>query len=87
MKGINVADMEKINNRKDELGAIGKAFSQLIKYLQTKRDIAQTIAAGNLAIEFESAGEQDGLGNAFVEMIANLRDLLKKRCTQCEIPE
>lgn len=72
-------DWEKIaaiNSRRDELGAIGQAFSQLIEYFKKMTGVAQVIAAGDLTARIKPKSERDLLGNAFVDMISQLHDLL-----------
>jgi methyl-accepting chemotaxis protein len=76
-----LADMDwtaigKINARNDELGTIGRAFSALIDYLKEMSTAAQRIADGDLLAEVSLRGTTDLLGNAFAQMIANLRNLV-----------
>jgi methyl-accepting chemotaxis protein len=75
------ADMDwtaigKIKAREDELGAISQAFLALIDYFQEMSTVAQRIADGDLAARVNSRGTTDLLGNAFAEMITNLRSLI-----------
>jgi methyl-accepting chemotaxis protein len=60
--------------RKDEIGDIGKSFDQLIKYMQGMSETASEMANGNLTVSVDAKSEKDELGNAFVKMIASLRD-------------
>jgi len=76
LKGINARHMKKIEARKDELGAIGRAFHLLIDYFKEMTAAAQHLANGDLTVEVEPKSESDTLGNAFSEMILDLRKLV-----------
>ena len=76
LEGMDTKRIEKINNRSDELGDIGRAFQDLITYLQSKVRAAQRVADGDLSKMHVPAGEEDGLGNALKAMMENLRDLV-----------
>lgn len=75
---MNWKDIEKINNRVDELGDIGRAFSQLIEYQKEKVSLAENIAEGNLAVEVSISSEQDKLGIALGSMVDSLNNLLQQ---------
>ncbi len=66
----------KINTRSDELGAIGQAFSALIEYFVEMSTVAQHITEGDLTAKVSPRGTTDLLGNAFAQMVTNLRDLI-----------
>jgi methyl-accepting chemotaxis protein len=72
MTGINQHDIERINARNDELGMIGKSFSNLIEYQNEKVNIAEEIAGKNLKVEASVSSEQDALGKSFSEMVSSL---------------
>ena len=72
MTGINQQDIERINARADELGMIGKSFSNLIEYQNEKVSIAEEIANKNLKVEASVSSEQDALGKSFSEMVSSL---------------
>lgn len=74
--GIDKNEIKKINERKDELGQIGRSFSKLIDYQKEKAEIAQEIAKKNLRIDVMVSSEQDILGKSFQEMISSLNELL-----------
>jgi methyl-accepting chemotaxis protein len=64
---------DKARLRRDELGAVGKAFDQLINYMQGMGAAAVQVAEGNLTVEVVPNSEKDELGTAFARMIDNLR--------------
>ena len=70
--------IQKINEREDELGEIGRAFNRLIEYFQEKAEAAQRMADGDLRADVTPKSPQDLLGNAFQQMIENLRELIGK---------
>lgn len=71
--GIDPNKIIKINNRADELGAIGRALSELMNYFKEMANHSESIANGDLTITVQPKGDTDTLGNTFVRMIANLR--------------
>ncbi len=68
--------LTRLNTRRDELGVTGRAFAALIAHFKEMTTAAQRIAAGDLATDVSPRGETDLLGNAFAEMIADLRHLI-----------
>ncbi len=60
--------------RKDELGDIGKAFDNLINYMQEMGEVAKGISENDLTLTLHAKAETDELGNAFVAMVDTLRD-------------
>ncbi len=67
--GIDRTDVGKINARNDELGAVGRSFTDLITYFKEMTTYAQSIAAGDLTADVIEKGDTDLLGKAFVKMI------------------
>ncbi|MEE8442320.1 MAG: methyl-accepting chemotaxis protein [Dehalococcoidia bacterium] len=61
---------------KDEVGAVGAAFTNVIGYMQEMAGAADKIADGDLTVDVTPKSEKDVLGNAFSRMIANLRDVI-----------
>ena len=76
LNGMDFEKTAKVKNRSDELGFIGNAFHLLIEYLREMAEAAQRIASGNLTGDVTPRGEDDMLGNAFEQMIDNLRQLI-----------
>ncbi|KAF0111731.1 MAG: methyl-accepting chemotaxis protein [Chloroflexi bacterium] len=71
--GMNRKETGKMDFRSDELGAIGRAFSDLIGYFKEMTSYAQRIATGDLTIDVKAKGDTDLLGNAFEQMVTSLR--------------
>lgn len=70
------AAIEKINARRDELGDVGRAFSDLLTYFKEMAAAATRITAGDLTVQVKPRGEADLLGNALCGMVSNLRKLV-----------
>jgi methyl-accepting chemotaxis protein len=60
--------------RKDELGDIGKAFDDLINYMQEMGAVAKGISDNDLTMNVHAKSETDELGNAFSLMVNTLRE-------------
>ncbi len=61
---------------RDEIGQLADAFRRMNNYLQEMAYAAQQIAEGDLTSSVMPRSERDALGQAFDQMIANLRQLL-----------
>ncbi len=73
-----------ITGRKDELGQVGAGFFEVEAYLADMSAAAQRMASGDLTLEFQPRGEKDDLGNAFAEMIADLKGLVSQIAANAE---
>ncbi|MBA4385200.1 MAG: hypothetical protein C0410_10735 [Anaerolinea sp.] len=71
--GMDRKETAKIDIRDDELGDVGKAFSDLCVYFIEKTSVAQDIAEGVLSTEVDIKGDKDHLGLALKQMIEGLR--------------
>ena len=71
--GMDRKETAKIDLRNDELGEVGKAFSDLCVYFIEKTSLAQDIADGDLTTDVESMGDKDHLGLALKQMVEGLR--------------
>ncbi len=71
--GMDRRETAKIDLRNDELGEVGKAFSDLCVYFIEKTSLAQDIADGDLTTDVESMGDRDHLGLALKQMVEGLR--------------
>jgi methyl-accepting chemotaxis protein len=71
--GMNRKETTKIDMRNDELGEVGKAFSDLCVYFIKKTSLAQDIADGDLTADVELMGDKDHLSLAFKQMVESLR--------------
>jgi methyl-accepting chemotaxis protein len=73
---ISTGDLDIVipaTNRKDEVGALNQAFTQMINYLSNMATISQAVADGDLTAKVSSVSKKDILGNAFVRMVDSLR--------------
>ncbi|HMQ56429.1 MAG TPA: HAMP domain-containing protein, partial [Anaerolineae bacterium] len=77
-QGISRGDVEQVIELKsqDELGQLAEAFRQLIGYVQQMATAAGHLAQGDLRVQVNPLSEQDVLGNAFSQMVNNLRQLV-----------
>ncbi len=78
---MNWASIDKVNARGDELGTIGQAFEALNVYFQEMSTVAQRIADGDLTVQVNARDTTDMLGNAFDQMVTNLRNLVGQVAT------
>jgi methyl-accepting chemotaxis protein len=76
MKSMDHTRITSINLRGDELGDIGRAFTDLIAYQATKVELAEKMASGDLRVDIEVSSEEDTLGIAFSKMTVSLNNLL-----------
>ncbi|TVQ28652.1 MAG: methyl-accepting chemotaxis protein, partial [Spirochaetaceae bacterium] len=76
VSGVDPKAIARINQRQDELGAIGRAFSGIIEYQRQKVAIAEQIASRNLTVETAVSSDNDTLGKAFSEMVESLNSVL-----------
>ncbi|MBN1993374.1 MAG: HAMP domain-containing protein [Anaerolineae bacterium] len=61
---------------KDELGDMAAAFQEMITYLQTMAQAADSLAQGDLAVQVRPQSGQDVLGISFSQMTADLNTLI-----------
>jgi methyl-accepting chemotaxis protein len=61
---------------RDELGETAASFQTMLAYLKGMATAAETIADGDLSENVEPKSERDALGNAFRQMVANLRGIV-----------
>ncbi len=64
-------------NRKDEIGMLLQNFGNMIEALKRMADAAQKIASGDITGSIVPQSEKDILGNAFLQMLNNLRRIMK----------
>ncbi|MEX6504452.1 methyl-accepting chemotaxis protein [Pseudomonas zhanjiangensis] len=62
--------------RRDEVGRLALAFSQMSQYLLALAAKAEGLAQGHLGQDSQPVSDQDVLGTAFATMLANLRNLV-----------
>jgi methyl-accepting chemotaxis protein len=73
---ITVGDLNStvtVNERRDEVGVLARAFERMTRSLRTIAGAAEQIAAGDLRANVQPQSPNDVLGNAFVRMTENLR--------------
>jgi methyl-accepting chemotaxis protein len=73
LSSVDEKSLIRIESRGDEIGTVGKAFSNTIQYLTKMSVNATEIASGNLAFDVDPKSERDALGNAFQKMVHDLR--------------
>ncbi len=61
---------------KDELGDMGAAFQAMIVYMREMANVADRMAHGDLTADVHPKSGKDVLGNAFSQMVVNLRQLV-----------
>lgn len=78
LRDMDQSTKDKVLNRKDELGDMGKTLTQVRLYLQSMGDAAKTIASNDLTITVKPNSEKDELGNSFVTMVNDLRNTVSQ---------
>lgn len=76
LRSMSDQEKDRIRLRNDEVGLIGKAFDQLINYMQEMGMAAAAIASNDLTVNVAPKSERDELGNAFAKMISGLRNVI-----------
>lgn len=76
LEGMDQNQIAQINDRGDEIGDIGRAFSALIEYMGSKATLAREIADKNLRVDVSVESQADELGTALQDMVASLNELL-----------
>jgi methyl-accepting chemotaxis protein len=84
LRDLSEEAQERIRKRKDELGEIGRAFTELIQYQQEKASIAREIADKNLKVAVSVSSERDTLGHSFQTMVNSLNEMLGQVYTAVE---
>jgi methyl-accepting chemotaxis protein len=62
----------------DELGQTGRHFADVVSSLRELSHAAGRVADGDLTVEVQPRSERDALGQAFVGMLAQLRELVER---------
>jgi len=78
LTGVNQSRIAGVTRRGDEIGDIGRAFESLVGYFRDMTNAARRIADGDLTVSVTPKGTDDLLGNAFDEMISDLRALTRQ---------
>jgi len=78
LESQNLAYLENISHRQDEVGAMCDASLNLLGYMQEMVGSARKVASGDLTVSVRTRSERDELGNAFAMMVANLLKLVRQ---------
>lgn len=65
-------------NRGDELGETGKSLRQAEEYMIEMAGLAEKVARGDLTVQLQPKCATDELGQAFDEMVKNLRGIVEQ---------
>ncbi len=71
-------DQEVKHKGRDEIGVLANSFREMIDYQKSMAQSAERMAEGDFTVQVDPKDGGDTLGNAFVNMISNLRDALTK---------
>ena len=69
-------DQEVKHKGRDEVGVLANSFREMIDYQKSMAVTAEHMAEGDFTVQVQPKDEGDTLGNAFVNMIGNLRRTL-----------
>ena len=67
-----------VKPRRDEIGILADAFRAMARFLGEIAGAARMIAAGDLTVPVKPVSDVDLLGNAFSEMVVNLRRMTQE---------
>ncbi|MBI9047368.1 MAG: hypothetical protein JEZ06_22970, partial [Anaerolineaceae bacterium] len=76
LEGFDLQKIARINERKDELGAIGIGLGKLMQYFNRLSENAQAVSSGDLTSEVIPASDKDQLGLALKKMVIDLQELV-----------
>ncbi len=76
LAGLDEKLFAQMLRRQDELGRIGRAFSELTDYLREKVAAARAIADGDLTTQVRLKSQQDALSAALRDMVRDLGGLI-----------
>ncbi|KAA3645379.1 MAG: HAMP domain-containing protein [Chloroflexi bacterium] len=65
-------------NQSDEIGQLADAFRKMTAFLNEIAFTARRLSEGDLTAEIQPVSEKDALGNAFSQMISDLRQLVSE---------
>jgi methyl-accepting chemotaxis protein len=77
LSGLTAEQRQAMRSRKDELGAISRSFTKMIKYQNDASNTAKAIAEGDLRVTIDKKSENDVLGSSFNQMLVSLRGLTR----------
>ena len=62
----------------DEVGDMARSYGEMRQYLIETVESANRIGNGDLTVNVKPKSESDALGNAYVQMVGNLRSLISQ---------
>ena len=65
-------------NSEDEFGDLGQSFNHLLAQYQDMASQMERVAARDLTIAYQPRSKSDQLGNAFVQMTTNLKEVITR---------
>ncbi|MFP4459637.1 MAG: cache domain-containing protein, partial [Candidatus Zixiibacteriota bacterium] len=74
LEGMDKKRIQHVNEQKDEIGDIGRGFSDIIGYLKETTDAAVAIGSGDLEVDIKPRSDLDNLSHAMIGM----RDSIKE---------
>ncbi len=74
VRDMSEKEKDNVRLRKDEIGDLGRAFDNLMNYMQEMGTAADTIAHNDLTVSITQKSDKDELGKAFARMIKGLRE-------------
>ncbi|MFP4460487.1 MAG: methyl-accepting chemotaxis protein [Candidatus Zixiibacteriota bacterium] len=78
LEGMDKKRIKHVEEQKDEIGDIGRGFTQIINYLSDTTHAAEEIGSGNLAVEIEPRSEKDQLSKSMIIMRDNIKESMFK---------
>ena len=60
----------------DEIGEMARSYAEMREYLVESAEVASRIGNGDLTVAVKPRSADDALGNAFLQMVTNLRGLI-----------
>jgi len=78
------ADMKKYSRIGDEISSVIVSFELMVENLQKKVDVLETVARGDLRERVKLAGDEDYLGIAVNDVVANLNNIVRDVITATE---
>jgi len=78
VRDLDEKTKDSVLKRQDEIGNIGKAFNQLINYMQEMGQLSLNIAKNDLTMRVNPKSPKDELGNAFFQMVAGLNSTIRQ---------
>ncbi|MBN2259900.1 MAG: PAS domain-containing protein, partial [Clostridiales bacterium] len=70
---VNIAEEQL--KRKDEIGDLSSAFSEMILEMENQSKIVESIAKGNIDVEVNIRSDEDVLNKSISKMIDNIKDM------------